>query len=252
MKQKEKGARFTALHVKGTPLLLYNAWDAGSASSISEAGAKAIATSSWAVAEAQGYRDGEAIPVGLVEQIVGRIVDTTDLPVTVDFEGRYSEDEGGLAENVSRMIDLGVIGINFEDRDVKGTGLYPIDKQARRIAAIHAAAKKKGIDLFINARTDLFLGQEGDPAKSVGDAMARARAYAGAGASGLFIPGLQDDALIGRICAGAELPVNVMVMDGVPSNGRLAELGVARISYGPIPYISAMNALKEDALKVLS
>jgi 2-methylisocitrate lyase-like PEP mutase family enzyme len=252
MKQEEKAARFAALHIAGTPLLLYNAWDAGSASTISEAGAKAIATSSWAVAEAQGYRDGEAIPVGLVEQIIRRIVDMTDLPVTVDFEGGYSQEEGGLAENVSRLLDLGVIGINFEDRVVKGTGLYPIDRQARRIGAIRAAAKKKGIDLFINARTDLFLGQEGDPAKSVGDALARAKAYAGAGASGLFIPGLQDDALIGRICAGAELPVNVMVMDGVPSNGRLAELGVARISYGPIPYVSAMNALKEDALKVLS
>jgi 2-methylisocitrate lyase-like PEP mutase family enzyme len=107
---------------------------------------------------------------------------------------------------------------------------------------------RRGITPIAIARNAAAL----DPAKSVGDALARARAYAGAGASGLFIPGLQDDALIGRICAGAELPVNVMVMDGVPSNGRLAELGVARISYGPIPYISAMNALKEDALKVLS
>src|ERR1700722_17494124 len=105
MKQSEKAARFTALHVRGEPLLLYNAWDAGSARSISEAGAKAIATSSWAVAEAQGYRDGEAIPVGLVEQVAGRIVDTTDLPVTVDFEGGYSEDERGLAENVARLLE---------------------------------------------------------------------------------------------------------------------------------------------------
>jgi len=252
MKQGEKAARFAALHVKGAPLLLYNAWDAGSAKVVLEAGANAIATSSWAVAEAQGYRDGEVIPVGLVEQIVARIASTIDLPVTVDFEGGYSDDDGVLAENVSRLLALGIVGINFEDRVVKGTGLYPTDRQARRIAAIRAAAKKKGIDLFINARTDLFLGQEGDPAKSVGDALARAKAYAGAGASGLFIPGLQDDALIGQIRAGAELPVNVMVMDGVPSNGRLAELGVARISYGPIPYIGAMNALKEDALKVLS
>jgi 2-methylisocitrate lyase-like PEP mutase family enzyme len=252
MKQGEKAARFAALHVKGAPLVLYNAWDAGSAKVVLEAGANAIATSSWAVAEAQGYRDGEVIPVGLVEQIVARIASTIDLPVTVDFEGGYSDDDGVLAENVSRLLALGIVGINFEDRVVKGTGLYPTDRQARRIAAIRAAAKKKGMDLFINARTDLFLGQEGDPAKSVGDALARAKAYAEAGASGLFVPGLQDDALIGRVCAGAGLPVNVMVMDGVPSNGRLAELGVARISYGPIPYVNAMNALKEDALKVLS
>jgi 2-methylisocitrate lyase-like PEP mutase family enzyme len=251
MKQSEKATRFAALHVKGAPLLLYNAWDAGSAKSISDAEAKAIATSSWAVAEAQGYRDGETIPMGLVEQIVARIVDTINLPVTVDFEGGYSEDDDALAENVSRMLDLGVVGINFEDRIVKGVGLHTIDRQARRIAAIRSAADKKGINLFINARTDLFLGQ-GDPAKSVGDALDRAKAYANAGASGFFVPGLVDDALIGRICDGTALAVNVMIMEGVPSTKRLSELGVARISYGPIPYISAMKAITADALKVLS
>jgi 2-methylisocitrate lyase-like PEP mutase family enzyme len=250
MDQAEKAARFAELHVKGAPLLLYNAWDAGTAKSILEADAKAIATSSWAVAEAQGYRDGEAIPVMFVEQLVGRIVITIDAPVTVDFEGGYSEDDGHLAKNVSRLLELGVIGINFEDRVVQGAGLYPIDRQARRIAAIREAAGKKGVDLFINARTDLFLGQKGDPAESIGDALDRAKAYAAAGASGFFVPGLRDDALIGRICDGVALPVNVMVMDGVPPNERLSELGIARISYGAIPYIRAMKALKEDALKV--
>jgi 2-methylisocitrate lyase-like PEP mutase family enzyme len=86
MNQAEKAARFAELHVKGAPLLLYNAWDAGTAKSILDAGAKAIATSSWAVAEAQGYRDGEAIPIMLVEQIIARIASTIDAPVTVDFE----------------------------------------------------------------------------------------------------------------------------------------------------------------------
>src|SRR6201987_3466696 len=134
MKQSEKAARFAALHVKGEPLLLYNAWDVGSARSISEAGAKAIATSSWAVAEAQGYRDGEAIPIGFVEQIVGQIAATIDLPVTVDFEGGYNGDnDDELAGNIARLLDLGGIGINFEDRVVKGSGLYDIRRQAERI-----------------------------------------------------------------------------------------------------------------------
>lgn len=252
MNQAEKAARFAELHAKGAPLLLYNAWDAGTAKSILEAGAKAIATSSWAVAEAQGYRDGEAIPLTLVEQIIARIVSTIDAPVTVDFEGGYSDDERVLAENVSRLLELGVIGINFEDRVVQGARLYPIDRQARRIAAIRGAAGKKGVDLFINARTDLFLGQEGDPAQSIGEALERAKAYAAAGASGFFVPGLRNDVLIGRICDGVALPVNVMVMDGVPPNERLSKLGVARISYGAIPYIRAMKALREEALKVLS
>src|SRR5260370_18439097 len=197
MNQVDKAARFAEFHVKGEPLLLYNAWDSGTAKSILDAGAKAIATSSWAVAEAQGYRDGEAIPIMLVEQIIAQIASAIDAAVTVDFEGGYSEDDGDLAKNVSRLLELGVIGINFEDRIVQGAGLYPVDRQARRIAAIREAAGKKGVDLFINARTDLFLGQDGDPAKSIGDALDRAKAYAAAGASGFFVPGLRDDALIG-------------------------------------------------------
>src|SRR5712671_2974677 len=252
MNQTEKAKRFAELHAKGAPLLLYNAWDAGSAKSILTAGAQAIATSSWSVAEAQGYHDGEAIPIELVEQIVGRITATIEVPVTVDFEGGYSEDDGELADNISRLLDTGVIGINFEDRVVKGSGLYNIDRQARRIAAIRKAAEQKGVDLFINARTDVFFEHGEDAAQAVSEALARAKAYAAVGASGFFIPGLVDDALIGRICEGVTLPVNVMVMDGVPSNGRLSELGVARISYGPIPYIRAMRALGHEARTTLN
>ena len=183
---------------------------------------------------------------------MARIAGTIDVPVTVDFEGGYSDDDTVLAANVSRLLALGVVGMNFEDRVVQGVGLYAVDRQAHRIAAMRDAADKQGVHLFINARTDLFLGQQGDPAQSVGDALDRAKAYASAGASGLFIPGLQDDALIGRICDGTALPVNVMVMDGVPSADRLSELGVARISYGPVPYIRAMGALQQEAKKALS
>src|SRR3982074_3196015 len=253
MNQVEKAARFAELHVKGAPLLLYNAWDAGTAKSILDAGAKASATSSWAVAEAQGYRDGESIPITFVEQIIARIVSTIDAPVSIDFEGGYSDDNGALAENAARLLQLGIIGINFEDRVVQGARLYPIDPHARRIAAIRQAARGGGVDLFINinARTDLFLGQQRDPANSINDALDRAKAYAAAGASGFFIPGLRDDALIGHICDGVALPVNVMVMEGVPSTRRLSELGVARISYGAIPYVRAMKALGEDARQVL-
>jgi 2-methylisocitrate lyase-like PEP mutase family enzyme len=252
MNQIEKATHFAGLHVKGAPLLLYNAWDAGSAKSILQAGAKAIATSSWSVAEAHGYRDGEAIPVQLAEEIIARITATINLPVTVDFEGGYSEDDGQLADNISRLLDLGVIGINFEDRVVKSSGLYDIDRQARRVAVIRKTAQSKGVVLFINARTDLFLAQGRDAAEAVGEALERAKAYVAAGASGFFIPGLRDAALIGRICDAVAVPVNVMVMEGVPSTDRLTSLGVSRISYGPIPYIRAMGALQQEARNVLS
>jgi 2-methylisocitrate lyase-like PEP mutase family enzyme len=251
MNQTDKAKCFAELHVKGKPLLLYNAWDAGSAKAILAGGAKAIATSSWSVAEAQGYRDGEAIPIELAERIIERIAATIEAPVTVDFEGGYSEDDGELADNISRLLDTGVIGINFEDRVVKGSGLYSVDRQARRIATIRKAADKKGVDLFINARTDLFFEHGEDAAQAVGEALDRAKAYEAVGASGFFVPGLVDDALIGRICEGVSLPLNIMVMEGVPSNARLAERGVARISYGPIPYIRAMKELEQEARTAL-
>ena len=165
MNQVEKAARFSELHVKGAPLLLYNAWDAGTAKSILDAGAKAIATSSWAVAEAQGYRDGESIPITFVEQIIARIVSTIDAPVSVDFEGGYSDDNGALAENVARLLELGIVGINFEDRVVQGAGLYPIDQHARRIAAIREAARAEGVDLFIKCADRSVSGSTTRPGK---------------------------------------------------------------------------------------
>jgi len=251
MSYAEKAERFAKLHIKGAPFVLYNAWDAGSAKVILEAGAQAIATSSWAVAEAQGYRDGENIPRDLVEMIISQIVTTTDGPVSVDFEGGYAEDEANLSTNVSRLLEIGAVGINFEDRVVKGKGLYDIDQQARRIAAIRAIAERKGLAFFINARTDLFLGQGDDPARAVDEALVRGKAYRDAGASGFFVPGVKEEVHIGRICEGVELPVNVMVMDGVPPAERLRTHGVARISYGALPYTDAMSALKDNASRAL-
>jgi 2-methylisocitrate lyase-like PEP mutase family enzyme len=229
-------------------VILYNAWDAGSAKAIVEAGAKAIATSSWSVAAAQGYEDGEDLPLAIVEQVIGKITSSVEVPVTVDFEGGYSDDDHKLGANISKLLDLGIIGINFEDRVVKGRGLYDIDRQAKRIAAIRRSAEHKGVPLFINARTDVFLGNSAD----VEEALQREKVYAAAGASGFFIPGLTVVDQIKRIVDEATLPINVMVMDGVPSNERLAKLGVSRVSYGPIPYVEAMQALQKKATKVFS
>ncbi|MGN7737854.1 isocitrate lyase/PEP mutase family protein [Ensifer sp. 22564] len=248
MSQAKKAKEFAALHVKGIPLILYNAWDAGSAKAIADAGAKAIATSSWSVAAAQGYSDGEDLPVEIAEQIAGRIASSVNIPVTVDFEGGYSDDDEKLASNISKLLGLGVIGINFEDRVVKGKGLYDIDRQAKRIAAIRRAAERENIPFFINARTDVFFGNGAD----VEEALQREKAYAAAGASCFFIPGLTDADQIKRIANEASLPVNVMVIDGMPSSDELATLGVARVSYGPIPYIETMDALQKKAAKVFS
>ena len=160
MTQSEKADHFTALHVPGDPLVLYNIWDAGSAKAIADAGTSAIATGSWSVAAAQGYPDGEKIPLDLLLGVAERIVLSTDLPVTVDFEGGYARAPGQLAENILRLIETGAVGLNFEDQIVGGDGLYETGEQADRIAAIRQMAQQTKVALFINARTDLFLKEK--------------------------------------------------------------------------------------------
>ncbi|WP_338766664.1 isocitrate lyase/phosphoenolpyruvate mutase family protein [Massilia sp. METH4] len=250
--QQERARHFASLHRKGDPLKLYNAWDAGSAKAIAGAGAKAIGTSSWAVAAAHGYEDGEAIPLGLVEQVVGRIARSVAVPVTVDVEGGYSADPQTCAGNVARFVEHGITGINFEDRVVGGSGLYGIDAQCERIAAIRDMASARGIDLFINARTDLFFDPALRPADGLDEAKQRAAAYANAGAAGFFVPGLVDLAVIAELAEAIELPLNVMILPGMADNRALAEAGVARISYGPGPYLRAMEATREAAQVALA
>lgn len=252
MDQSQKATKFRDLHVPGDPVLLYNVWDAGSASAVASAGAPAVATSSWSVAEAQGYHDGEGIPLDFALQIVARIAATVDVPVSADFEGGYSGDNGELADNAARMLDTGIIGINFEDQVVGGTDLYDVDRQANRINVIRTVADQKNIDLFINARTDLFLGKGNNPPDVIDEAIDRAKAYAQAGASSFFIPGLQDLDLIERIVKGQNLPVNVMIFDGLPLTPRLAELGVSRISWGNAPYVDSVAALAAAAEPILT
>jgi 2-methylisocitrate lyase-like PEP mutase family enzyme len=247
MQQKERALRLASLHVKGKPLVLYNAWDAGSARAIASAGAVAIATSSWAVAAAHGHEDGESIPFSFVEQIVTRIVDAVELPVTVDAEGGYSDDSHACAESITRWVDRGVAGINFEDRIVAGTGLHSIKTQCARIAAIRRVAEARGVPLFINARTDLFLGSGIAPSDGLPEARERAAAYTEAGASGFFVPGLVDLSAIAELCESIDLPLNVMTIPGLPDARALAAAGVARISYGPAPYNLAMEAVRAAA-----
>ncbi|WP_284163968.1 isocitrate lyase/phosphoenolpyruvate mutase family protein [Frigidibacter sp. SD6-1] len=244
MSQKDKAMMFRSLHRAGAPLVLYNIWDAGGAKALADAGAPAVATGSWSVAAAHGFADGEAIPLDLLLVIVGRIVRSVDVPVSVDFEGGYASDAAGLAANVARLIRTGAVGINFEDRIVRGEGLYPVEVQAARIRAIREAAREADLPLFINARTDLFLNA--DPAAQEGcvaEALHRAEAYAAAGADGFFVPGLTDHGLIRAITSSVRLPVNVMMMGALGRISDAAALGVARASYGPGPYRTAMTEL---------
>lgn len=246
MSQNEKAKIFKAAHIKGSPLILTNIWDSGSAKAIAETGAVALATGSWSVAAAQGYPDGEALPLEIVIAITRQISEATSLPLSIDFERGYALAPDEVALNVARIIEGGAIGINFEDGIAGTKTMQPTELQCERIRAIRSKAEQLGIDFFINARTDVFLKNDAEQHSAhYEEALTRAKAYSNAGASGIFIPGLVDEVLIKRFCNTIEVPVNIMRSPQAPSEQRLAELGVSRISYGPYPYIHAMEQLKK-------
>lgn len=253
MNQAARAKQFAELHRKHDPVILFNAWDAGSAKAVADGGARAIATGSWSVAAAHGYDDGEALPLDLAIANLERIVKAVELPVTLDFEGGYAAGPDELQKNVDRVIAAGAVGINFEDQVVGAEGMYDVDTQVERVRAVRKAAERCDIPLYINARTDLFLQAE---SSDHDDAMLRAaiersKAYADAGASGFFAPGMWQEDQIERLCAESPLPVNILAWKGVPAVESLARCGVARVSYGPLPYRRAMQALTDAARRAL-
>ena len=235
---------FAALHVRGDPVVLYNIWDVGSALAVVAAGAKALATGSHPVADANGWPDGQKVPLEFALANARRIVEAVDVPLTVDFEGAYSTDPDEGGENVARLKETGALGCNFEDQVIGGEGLHPLDSQVKRIAAIRRAV---GSDFYINARTDLFLKTQTYDDALVDQVVERGKAFADAGASGFFVPRLADPKQIERVVREVALPLNVIAFPGAPDKQAWADAGVARISHGPFPHRALMAKLTEMA-----
>jgi 2-methylisocitrate lyase-like PEP mutase family enzyme len=253
-RQRALGEAFCRLHQPGNPIALFNVWDALSARTVADAGAKAIATASWSVAAAHGFEDGEKMPWELALANLGRVVRATPLPTSFDMERGYSEGPEGLADNVHAVISAGAVGANLEDSIIEGGALRPAPEQVRRIAAARAAADASGIRFFINARIDVLLAvAPGD--RTVGHVEAcleRARAYADAGADGIFIPGLTDERLIALAARDCPLPLNVSMRPNSPGLRQLAELGVARVSHGPMPCRAMIESLGREAARTFA
>lgn len=225
MSQSTAARQFHALHQSGL-LILPNAWDAGSARIIEHAGAPAIATSSAAVAWAHGFPDGEALAPEALLATVRAIARTVSVPVSADIESGYAPDAAAAGAFASRVVDAGAVGVNIED----GTGTPEL--LAAKIGSMKQAAAHAGVDLWINARADVYLRRlaEGDAAYE--ETVARARRYREAGADSIFVPAAAGDALLARLVRDVGLPLNVLAWPGVPPADRLRELGVRRLSAG--------------------
>ena len=250
--QIHKAQAFRALHVPGNPLVLVNAWDVGSTRAVEAAGAKAIATASWAVSAANGFADGEKLPLALYAETAERIATATDLPVSMDLESGYGADPAAVGASVARVLKAGVIGFNLEDSFPETGELRDTADQVARLKAARAAADAAGIPAFLNARTDIFIRRAGQPHDMgmVEAALERARAYADCGADGLFVPALVDDSLLAQLVEKSPLPVNIMAGADLARPKRAAELGVARVSYGPTAYRMAMALVETTAREV--
>ncbi|GIJ78179.1 2-Methylisocitrate lyase, PEP mutase family [Micromonospora phaseoli] len=224
-----RAAALRALHRPGDPLLLPNAWDAGSARAVVDAGFAAVATSSAAVAESLGYADGEDAPVGEIFAAVARVARAVDVPVTADLERGY-----GLrpTELVERLLEAGAVGLNLEDSDPRSGALVDDGRQTELLAGVRAAAEAAGVPIVVNARVDVFLRQAGEPAGWLGETVRRACRYLAAGADCVYPILLAGPAELRSVVQAVAAPVNVLARPGTPTVAELAALGVARVSHG--------------------
>ncbi|WP_130619108.1 isocitrate lyase/PEP mutase family protein [Dyella amyloliquefaciens] len=252
--QHIRAERFHQLHAAAEPLVLANAWDAGSARIVENAGAQAVATTSAGMAWALGYADGERLPVQELLAACRRICQVVTVPVSVDIErgfGREAKDTGGL---VGALIQLGVVGINIEDGTLPGTRrLAPLDTLVERIVCARAVAEHHGLPLFINARIDAYLTEDVPAEARFEETQRRAMAYVDAGADGIFVPGLSDPQETARLAQQLPVPLNIYVgYPGAPTVAELHGLGVRRISLGCGPMQGVLAHLAHIAAEALA
>lgn len=217
---------FRSLHAGPDLLILPNAWDGGSARVIEAAGARAIATSSAAVAWGHGYPDGQFLPFERLLATVEDIARVVRVPVSADIESGYADDAAAVDDRVSRLVGVGVVGVNIED------GIAAPDLLCAKIDRAKSVAARAGIDLWINARVDIYLRKLASGPAAFDESVRRAVLYKAAGADSIFVPGLAEQELIGKMVPLVALPFNVLAWPGVPDAATLLRLGVRRLSAG--------------------
>jgi 2-methylisocitrate lyase-like PEP mutase family enzyme len=250
--QAEKAKQFYDLHHTGKLLILPNIWDVLGAKLLEDLGYPAIATASASVAYSNGYNDGENISFTDVLLILKKIAGSVNVPVTADVESGYAQNENQLKENIRRLIETGIVGINIEDTDKKTKTLVSAEVQSEKIKVIKDIAREMNVSLFINARTDCFIHEKSfaSPQLKLEEAIKRGLAYKAAGADCFYpILAYKEDE-IKTIVQQVKMPVNIITMPGIPALNALQEIGVARVSLGPSFLKYALKNMKDLAIKL--
>ena len=249
---KEKEKQFYELHYNDQLLILPNIWNPLGARLLEELGFKAIATASASIAFANGYDDGEKISFDELIYILTKIVKSVKIPVTADIESGYAENNSILKENIKSLVDTGISGINFEDSHHDEEKLFSKEVQSEKIYLIKKTALSTGSNLFINARTDVFLKENHlSKEEKIANAIDRGIAYKDAGADGFYPIFLKEKESIKKVVEEVTIPINILMLPGIPDFKELKESGVARISLGPGFLKYAIHSMKDIAEKLL-
>ena len=250
--QSQKQKQFHQLHHNNELLILPNIWNPIGAMLLEDLGYKAVATASASIAFANGIDDGEKISFDELILILKKIVKSVKIPVTADIESGYTENNFVLKENIKRLIDTGIVGINFEDSRHDEQKLFSKEAQSEKINLIKKTASEKGSNLYINARTDVFLKQNHlSKEEKIIEAIERGNAYKSAGADGFYPIFLKEKESIKTIIEEVALPLNILMLPGIPDFSSLKKIGLARISLGPGFLKNAINSMKNIAEKLL-
>nr|WP_298922962.1 isocitrate lyase/phosphoenolpyruvate mutase family protein [uncultured Allomuricauda sp.] len=240
---------FKELHHENKPLLIYNVWDVPSAILAEKLDFQAIGTSSSAIASVLGYSDGEEMEFTELEYFVERISSSSKLPLSIDLESGYGYGSKEIAENIKRLANLGVVGINIEDSVVvEKRTLLDENEFAQTLSKTKEFLEKENIDMFINVRTDTFLLNHPDV---ITETKKRIKIYENAGADGIFTPCIEKKTDIGEIISSTNLPINVMSMPNLPNFETLKKLGVKRISMGNFLFDKMYSGLEKITENVL-
>jgi len=250
--QKEKALQFHKLHHTGKMLVLPNIWDTLGAALLESLAYPAIATASMSIAFTNGYNDGENLPFNDLLSLLKKISASVNVPVTADIESGYAVDDSHLQKNIELLIETGIVGINIEDTDTKTNTLYPVEIQCNRIRLIRKVAKEMDIPIFINARTDVFLcGKDfSTPESKFDEIVKRGLAYKEAGADCFFPMFLKEQNDILRLVSQLQMPINILIIPGIPDLDTLNKMGVARVSLGPSFLKIAVKTMKNLALQL--
>ena len=250
--QQQKARQFHDLHHSGRILILPNIWDPLGAMLLENLGYPAVATASASVAFTNGYDDGENIQFDTVLTILRKIANSVNVPVSADIEKGFAESESQLKENIKRLIETGVVGVNIEDSDKKTNSLLAMEVQCRKIDVIKEASKEMGVPVFVNARTDVYIrGKEFDtPPSKYQETLRRGLAYKAAGADCFYPITMTNGDDIKKLIEHLQMPVNVVTIPGLPELNVLKEMGVARVSLGPSFLKIAIKSMKNLAIKL--